>query len=154
MSAFFVTDAHINVMLTFALQNRILLPDPDTPNVTVDLHGGDNATRIGRALLLQNSRSMVARYGTNLKMIPELAQYERHAKNFVFRPDIRLRSLGTMLPIAIIKASHCFDYQACETDDYETTPAAKIMLALREGAAHYLPHYADVPWAITDKIEP
>ena len=154
MSAFFVTDAHINVMLTFALQNHILLPDPEIPNVSLDLNASENANRIGRALLLQNARSMVARYGTNLKMIPELARYERHAKNFVFRPDIRLRSLGAMLPVAIIKASHCFDYQACETDDYESTSAAKIMLALREGACRYLPHYADVPWAITDKVEP
>lgn len=153
MSAYFVSDAHINVMLTFALQNRILLPDPDVPATSLDLTATSNATRIGRALLLQNARSLVARYGTRIEMIPELARNESHAKHFVFRPDIRLRSLGDFLPIAIIKASHCFDYQACETDDYETNSAAKIMVALREGAAHYLPHYADMPWSITDKVD-
>jgi hypothetical protein len=153
MSAYFVSDAHINVMLTFALQNRILLPDPDAPHVSLDLHGGDHATRIGRALLLQNARSLFARYCTRIEMVPELARHEFHAKAYVFRPDIRLRSLGSLLPVAIIKASHCFDYQACESTDYETTSAAKIMLALRDGATHYLPHYAEVPWSIPEQSD-
>lgn len=150
MSAFLVTDAHINVMLTFAAQHRLSLPDPRCLSASIEVTQLSNATLIGEALLRENLRSLTCRYGAAHGFTPEPHSDDSYAERYRFNPDHRLAHLGTGLAVAIIKLTHCFDYQACETDDYATTPAAAISRALRDAATYHLPGYDKAPWGIAD----
>lgn len=150
MSAFLVTDAHIDVMLTFAAEHRLSLPDPRCPSSSIDVAQTSNATLIGQTLLRENLRSLACRYGAAHGFTPEPHSDDSYAKRYRFKTDYRLVSLGSGITVAIMKLTHCFDYQACETDSYATTPAAAITRALREAAAYHLPGYDKAPWSIND----
>jgi hypothetical protein len=49
----------------------------------------------------------------------------------------------------IIKACDCYDYQACETDDYEQSIAHAIVSEIRAKAVHSFLEYEAAPWGIT-----
>ena len=51
-------------------------------------------------------------------------------------------------PVEIIKLCDCYDYQSCETRDWETTEAFAICAALRAAAIDSLPGYEDAPWGL------
>ena len=51
-------------------------------------------------------------------------------------------------PVAFLKALASYDYQTCETDDYETTAAAKIIRGMRNRAIQHLPGYETAAWTI------
>lgn len=148
MSAFLVTDAHINVMLSFAVQHRLTLPDPRHAAWEIEVANCANATLIGQALIRENLRSLASRYGTSHGFTPEPHSDEDYVQRYRFHPDYRLSTKGAGWAVAIIKLTHCFDYQACETDDYASTPAAAISRALREAATYHLPGYDQAPWGI------
>jgi hypothetical protein len=150
MSAFLISDSHIDVMLTYAAQHRLTLPDPRCPSSSIDVSQTRNATLIGQTLLRENLRSLACRYGAAHGFTPEPHNDESYAERYQFKPDDRLASLGSDISVAIMKLTHCFDYQACETNNYASTPAAAITLALREAAAYQLPGYDKAPWSIAD----
>jgi len=57
-----------------------------------------------------------------------------------------------LTPIAVLKGCECFDYQACETDDYRSSIACTIINAIRTRAILCLPDYDDAPgWDFTRK---
>ena len=120
MSAFIVADAHIDFLVTYAIGGG-----PSRVS-------GENPQELGQMLLDQNTRSVNWRYRDNAA-----------AEKYVFRPFT-----GLMTPIAAIKLCDCYDYQACETDDYEKTEAARLVDAIRSKAIRALPGYDDAPWGI------
>ncbi len=89
---------------------------------------------VGTVLVAQNWRSVNYRYRENDE--PESYTFHTYA--------------GPMEPIAVIKACDCYDYQACETDDYQDTDAAKIVRLIRDRAIgevlRQLPAYDRAPW--------
>lgn len=144
------SDSFINVLLTFAHQHRILLPDPDLPTALINPIDPHNATRIGRALLLLHASSTFLRYNTRLEWIPTLSNYTHQARRYVFRPDIRLRALGNYQSVAIIKATHTYEQHVRRSTAYDSSAAALIIRALREGACFHLPAYDAAPAIIGD----
>jgi hypothetical protein len=100
-------------------------------------------------LVKENLRSLEARYpGRDF-----LDEWKTHARTFKFRADKPSAIVSTALvknadhvrgPIGvdsarvtatqIVKAADCYDYQACETDDYNTTQAAKYVTEVRKQA--------------------
>lgn len=50
--------------------------------------------------------------------------------------------------LQVLKACDCFDYQACEMDNYKDTLAAEIVNRIRLHAIHKLPGYDKVEWEI------
>ena len=131
MSAFLVSDAHINALLTFANKNMgtrsfqrcgrdVTSGTPSHPA----LRYGDVAdlTAMGKLLLAENYRSLAARYGVYTP--PEI--------DYVFE-------FGKALtPIAAIRACDCFDYQASENGDYFCTDAARLIMYIRKLAMDLL----------------
>jgi hypothetical protein len=49
-------------------------------------------------------------------------------------------------PVDLLKMCDCLEYQSCETKDWETTPAYRLLNAIRKAAIHALPGYEDAPW--------
>ena len=94
----------------------------------------DTAGTVGAMLLAQNRRSVDFRYDeTDIE-------------------DVYLHSRSSeRSPAAMLKAIDCYEYQACETPDWEDTEAARFCQALRAHLIRQLPDYDDADtWAIEE----
>lgn len=49
-------------------------------------------------------------------------------------------------PVAILKMCDGLEYQSCETEDYESMPAYRLLQNIRRAAIRALPGYEDAPW--------
>lgn len=56
---------------------------------------------------------------------------------------------GTLNPMQVIKACHCYEYQTCETPDYERSEAAKLIAHIVAVFTRILPSYEDAQWEMT-----
>ena len=145
MSAFIVSHDHIDALLSFASKRDSY----GSVSYYVKETGAhvsiteQNATEIGRILLTENERSIYARYpdckpGDDRKP----GAIGEDAAGYNFKPwPIH----SPLLAVSILKACSCFDYQACETDDYDDSLAATIIDAIRNRAIRRLPGYDDAP---------
>ncbi|GAB2564105.1 hypothetical protein [Leucobacter ruminantium] len=94
----------------------------------------ESAELVGSILLAENQRSVNYRYDEN-----ELEYVYTH------RPS-RPRT-----PVELLKAIDCYEYQACETPDWEDSEAAAFCEALRSHLIGDLPGYHDAPWSIDEQ---
>jgi len=130
MSAFILSNKHIATLINSA-----------GPKFTGDFfsyswkgevfHITGNRRKAGQVLMQQNRRSVNVRYGESMR-----------AAKFTEDCD----TLAD--PVVVLKACACYDYQSCETDDYEETEAHAIIQALRKRAITELPGYGEAPWGI------
>lgn len=144
MSAFMVDHAHIDAMLTAGLDARDgvrWLTDATEDQVpgeripsgyrTLDFL---NADHVGAMLLAENRRSVNYRY-----------EEDELEEPYTFRP---LRH-SDITPVDILSAISCYEYQACECDDWQASEAARFCQALRLAMICKLPGYSDAPWEIS-----
>lgn len=131
MSAFQCTDEHISALAGYAARHGLCRAvNPDPRRMT-------DAEFIGALLHKANLASLHARYGGKADDISEpLFRFDARAAERVLHAS----------PVAIIKAAQCFNYQACEVDDYEKTAAAECMRFVISNAIHELPGYNDAAW--------
>lgn len=116
MSAFIVSDNHINTLATLA---GLYVTGTD-PKAAAQL------------LYKANVDSVNHRYDDN-----EPTEYNRYKPANV-----------DLSPAQIIKACNCFDYQACELDDYESGAAAKLVDKVRAHAIRNVPGYEEASWEL------
>jgi hypothetical protein len=132
MSAFVVSDRHINTILSAA--NRAgrsnLIHVGGVRYLRLDQV--DDLQAMAEILLAENVRSVNCRYRESA---------EPHAITFEFCADV--------VPIEVIKLCQCYAYQACETDDYRDTAAAKIIEHIQSMMLSRLPGYGSAQWAIS-----
>lgn len=155
MSAFIVSHDHIDALLTFAKLHRVSYYVPQSicnkpGGVRVDI-GHDNVTEVGRILLTENERSVRHRYDDcAADDLP--GTIGENAASYNFREFGELYRLPAAKKCAwILNGCRCFDYQACETDDYEASLAHRIIEAIQAAAIRALPHIDDAPWEINRK---
>lgn len=117
MSCFICDDKHISALAGYAAHVR----------------GNDSAREIAEILYEANVQSFVARYE---------GRYTNEIEPFEFDDNAATKGAHAK-PVAIIKAAHCFAYQACEFDGWETCSAKKIVDAIVSNATHDLPGYDD-----------
>lgn len=149
MSAFVVSHMHINALLTFADNKRMR----DQLGWYVDRGTSQLSwTELGRILLAENERSVCHRY-------PDCTETDKpgtigeEAIGYTFKTWGQAFTLQhDTLCVWIIKACDCYDYQACETDNYDQSIAYQIIRAIRAKATRSLLAYDKAPWGI-DKDE-
>lgn len=127
MSAFIVSKKHIDVLITSlkTAQNRFtIFHQQNAINF-------DTLDEIGQILVNQNYESVNFRYNENA--VPY--KYEHKA---VSLPEI----------VQILKLCDCYDYESCETDDYEQTLACNIINTIRINLISKLPGYDEAEWEI------
>jgi hypothetical protein len=140
MSAFVVSHDHIDALLTFADRRKM--------RGQLDYSEQLSWTQIGKILLAENERSVCHRY-TDCVPGNCPGKIGEEAIGYKFRHMHELAMMQhTALCITIIKACDCFDYQACETDDYGQSIACRMIKSIRHEAVHSLPGYDDAPWEI------
>ena len=130
MSAYIVGNAHINAMLQSADPHY----EGDGPSYYWEgerHYFSGHKHEIGQILIDENFRSVNYRYGED--STPDTFQ------------SILLRNYS---PVEIIKACHCYEYQSCETDDWEESEAFAIVRVLKGRAIRRLPGYNASQWNI------
>lgn len=127
MSAFVVSTRHIDTLLSSVggtdyvyWKNKYLYFEKER-------------NRLGQELVNQNYRSTNDRYNENQK--PPVYLFQRRQP---------------VTPVQILKACDCYEYQACETENYKNTLAYKIIDALRGKAIQQLPGYKEAAWEVCD----
>lgn len=142
MSAFMVSRAHIDALVDVALWGpkeakqwdpcgyyhkhqwtRFSLTDPDT---------------LGQMLARENARSIRWSYedADATGRIPPWADEGYRHNGMGKRPDV----------VEALKLVHCFEYQSCETKDWEETGAYAFCASLKGDLIRALPGYDEAPW--------
>ena len=99
-----------------------------------DLSEIKTMSRVGQILVDQNCRSYNYRYDEALE--PEV--FEITGQDLMYVPRLT--------PVETLKALASYDYQSCETPDYEETDAWKLANIIRHYAIEALPGYDDAKW--------
>ena len=127
MSAFLCSDRHINTLVNYANRNRLTVYHDGRTHSCTDLDG------LAKKLQAENIRSLNSRYGDE-ELDPTISH--------------ELWGSYTMEPVQILKACDCFDYQACESDDYNDTFSAALIQRIRNNAITKLPGYDEAIWGV------
>lgn len=140
MSAFVVSKHHIDVLVSAAIDLEMTATTEGWEQ-RVDF---SNADAVGRMLWGENVRSVAFRYRLWFENQNEALTYQADvaAYRFHFYPMIRAG--------AAAKALVCFEYQSCECDDYEASPAARFVGQMSRRLLKKLPGYEADPWGIDD----
>ena len=130
MSAFIVTNEHISAMMQAA---EGIYPDDEASYWWGEErhYFRADSQEIGQILLNENFRSVNCRYDEDYP--PDTYAY----------CPIRAYSAAE-----ILKACACYEYQSCETDDWEETEAYAIAQALEGRAICMIPGYEGAEWSI------
>jgi hypothetical protein len=128
MSAFIVSDKHISAMIFNAVTGNRISYYWNGKRHQMNC----KSQEIGQKLVDENYRSVNSRYGEN-----------GQPHEFVMQHLERRYS-----PIEIIKACHCYNYQACETQDYFETEAHAIVKAIEASAVRDIAGYEQAAWEI------
>lgn len=136
MSAYVVTDFHINGLVTWAAMHN------GNDKVSYYWEGRrryiqDDEQRVASVLYAQNVRSVNSRYSE-----------AEPAHGFKFK-DV-LGSIMHHTQVEIIKACHCYDYQSCQNDDWPQTEAHAIVKAIEDAAIRRLSGYEDAAWGLRE----
>lgn len=137
MSAYIVSHAHIDALLTFAEEQQL----SETLGFKCNLGAEPALSDVGRVLLKENERSVNHLYPHD----PDDAEAESYTfERYTFRADLTAGQRA----MTVIKLCESFDYQACETDDYEQSSAAKVIKIIRDRAIAAHPDYESAPWGV------
>ena len=128
MSAFHVSDDHINILLSWARKHNPIVRVGD---VRFDLTQSEDYWRVGAVLRDANNSSMHARYGDK----PE-----------DFLP--KTVSVAHLEAIDIVSGCDCFAYQACEYDGWAGSGAKSIVDEIRDAATRRVIGY-DQFWELS-----
>lgn len=124
MSAFQCSPNHIAAVIgSVALYDR--------------MHGRDLAAEAA-TLAAENARSVAYRYRDACEPVTVPAALIERWRAY------------PLSPVALLKAAQCLDYQSCECDDYERTPAAKLLRDITSLAISKLPGYEAAGWTVDD----
>lgn len=140
MSAFMVDPEHITVMVWAATE--LASPEDTGPVFTYISNDGEmvrvssmdreSMTRAGQMLADANADSIRARYD------------EDQSYTYTYTQP----TFTGWTQTDVLSAIACYEYQACETGEFEDSEAGYFCNALRKGLIRRLPGYEQAPWEI------
>lgn len=153
MSAFMVPIEHVRAMINAGLQNR----EHDSPlswsvrQLTDDERArayqpgqswGPEIDQIAQETMRQLTRDTAGTVGAMLLAQNRRSVDFRYDETDIEEPYIH-RPSSDRQPVAMLRAVSCYEYQACETPDWEDTEAARFCQALRAHLIRQLDGYDD-----------
>lgn len=130
MSAFLCSENHINTLISYAVSMDMrFYHNEENHSVLLDPQG------YAQILHSENVRSLEFRYGKD----PETPE------------EIKFKTIKVDQQkdaVKVIKACHCYNYQACETEDYEETEAFSLISKIINNASRNIPGYDSEAWGI------
>lgn len=125
MSAFMCSDRHLTVLAAYAVRHELDDALPGTP-----------AQRLQGAFSLlerANVASLDGRYP---------GESDGAFLGKLVRPDEPVE------PIVLIKACHCYAYQACNSREWHESRAKVLCDRIEAHAVRHLPGYDEAPWGV------
>lgn len=122
MSAFLCNNDHFNVVTSY------FVGEYRDGGLWLEVNGEygyltkENAGAVATILRDENVRSLISRYGAQRTGI------EDYSYEFNYEP----RAKRNYTELEIAGAIDCLEYQSCESDDYYTTEAYKILCLMRK----------------------
>ena len=144
MSCFIVSRAHIDALVTAAIfgvaENRLLdgFHRPYFKNRPLE---AGHVHILGQWLWCENVASYRARYPNDPTEFAEYMYTFPTSKGSLNPPSLRPA-------IEVIKLIHCYEYQSCEHDGWESSDARKFCTSLLSAVISSLPGYDAAPWGI------
>jgi hypothetical protein len=155
MSAWVVSKAHIDAMITAGLKNgghygsnmRWYFRDNGVGELLID-----NASEVGQMLWNENLKSIHGRYPDTLEGGPVPGPIDFEESDVVtYRYDDRLWMSGRKIdPVAMLKAISCYEYQSCEHREWPDSEAFAFCKVLEASIINMLPGYKDAKWGVDD----
>jgi hypothetical protein len=143
MSAFIVSHAHINALISYGNGPRDHVRAHLADGSVLDFTHNEDLQRAATILLAENYRSIHTRYPDTI----ENPDGTPGAGDELMEPIVfNFSSYYPRQAVHILKMCQCYDYQACESDDYYESDAAKIVDVIRHRAIRNLDGYDDAPW--------
>lgn len=139
MSAWLVSQDHINALVSFAIERGILINGNAAAILTEENMRSLRYRYPGRDFLAEWEEAAASYKFEHIdlaKALPKLIKSLHKEKNDVCGgrygklPPMSLRAVATQ----IIKACDCYDYQACEHDEYESSAAKEFVGHVRNKA--------------------
>ncbi len=118
MSAFIIHEDHINALVSYAKTKKLL--------------GDFSAQQWTTELYQENVKSIEYRYPS---------EKEKYSKDISFQIDYY--AVSRLRAIDILKMVACYEYQACEHQEWETSAAYKMCQRLKNYAVRNLPGYEE-----------
>lgn len=146
MSAFVVSNAHINAMIDAGMLVRCRpftwYPKDKTGPKQLTY---ENASEVGQMLLDECIASVSCRYGEDgLTELPGPANAE-----WVI-PYKYKRMANPPTPVEVLKLIDCYRYQSCEHPEWDDSEAHCFSKALQARTIDLLPGYDEAPWELED----
>ena len=111
--------------------SQICIPGEDNYSDITEI---DTLKRIGQVLIDQNYRS----YNTRYDELEQPNIFEITGQDLMY--------MSRLTPVETLKALASYDYQSCETPDWQQTDAYKLVGFIRYCAISALPGYNDAKW--------
>lgn len=131
MSAYLVTQSHIDVLVYAATISKV--QRPVSPTIAEQMTDDE----LGRMLWFENMLSLQARYEDP---IDSAALFAYH-----YAPPSGVLG-GRVAPVVLLKMIACYEYQACEHAGWDTSKARDFCNDLRKAVIMDLPGYDAAPW--------
>ena len=158
MSAFEVSDTHIDALVSAALQGAAYGPlswhHGDIPGTAPGemLPGHEDYLAACQRTRREVNHENAGTWGATLLAENRRSVNHRYAEDEIEAPYVFTRIVGVN-PVAILKALSCYEYQSCEHPGWATSEAHSFCEALRVHMIGQLPGYADAAWEITTPSE-
>ena len=160
MSAYIVNDVHVHALLSAGLSHgprrgilRWQAPESEEPAGEQDYQAGEPWGATSVATATRRSRELTVETADSVGLMLLAQNYASVNFRYESKEDEPLyrftRLAGYPDPVIVLKALGCYEYQACETPDWEQTEAQAFCQALRKRMIGVLPGYEDAPWEIT-----
>lgn len=130
MSAYLVSEQHIHYLMEAVHAWGLHAPHGNSVIRREKNLDHEARTNLGMELWEENQRSLNAKYPPEL--MPNYMASNRH--------------WGTLDPVQVIKACHCYEYQSCEHDDWRDSRAYAIIQGILDAAMSHLRGYDDAEW--------
>lgn len=135
MSAYICDNCHLTALAAYAVHHLQWRPLFDR-----EMGQARAINELGAILLAENVKSVTSRYGES-------------DGNATFVPCSRC-SMPSAPSIQIIKAAHCYAYQACEHEGWIGSAAMRVVEDSENHAVRQLPGYAEAVWGIPAHAHP
>lgn len=148
MSAFMCSDRHLGILAAYAVAH-VLEAVPYNLRSELERDGFEHKpgatyrtiSRIASMLASENLKSLAYRYPRDHHL--DAAAYDSIDIPRTIEADARMTPA-----LHIIKACHCYAYQACEHPGWQDSAARKLVDAIEADAVHRLPGYGAAPWGL------
>lgn len=148
MSAFMCSDRHFGILAAYAVAH-LLEAVPYELRSELERDGFEHRrgathrtiSRVASMLASENLKSLAHRYPRDHHL--DAASYDSFDIPRTIEADARMTPA-----LHIVKACHCYAYQACEHQGWPTSLAKDLVDRIEEHAVRRLPGYEAAPWGL------